>query len=66
MGIVVHSYCLMANHFHLQIQTPRANLKDAMQRLLSGYVVKFNLRHRRAGPLFQGRYVPFSAEKTNG
>ena len=23
---------------------------------LSGYAVRFNLRHRRAGPLFQGRY----------
>jgi putative transposase len=52
----VHAYCLMANHFHLQVETPRANLKDAMQRALSGYVVRFNLRHRRAGPLFQGRY----------
>jgi hypothetical protein len=46
----------MKNHFHLQVQTPRPNLKDAMQRLLSGYAVRFNLRHRRAGPLFQGRY----------
>jgi putative transposase len=27
-----------------------------MQRLLSGYVVRFNLRRQRAGPLFQGRY----------
>ena len=46
----------MQNHFHLQLQTLRANLKEAMQRSLSGYAVRFNLRHRRAGPLFQGRY----------
>jgi putative transposase len=52
----VHAYCLMTNHFHLQLETPRANLKDTMQRALSGYVVRFNLRHHRAGPLFQGRY----------
>jgi REP element-mobilizing transposase RayT len=55
-GVAVHAYCLMENHFHLQLQTPRANLKEAMQRLLSGYVVRFNLRHHRVGPLFQGRY----------
>src|SRR4051794_15386236 len=55
-GIIVHGYCLMENHFHIQVETPRPNLKEAMQRLLSGYVVRFNLRHRRAGPLFQGRY----------
>jgi len=55
-AVIVHGYCLLKNHFHLQVQTPVANLKDAMQRLLSGYAVRFNLRHRRAGPLFQGRY----------
>ena len=52
----VHAYCLMKNHFHLQVETPKPNLKEAMQRLLSGYVMRFNLRHRRSGPLFQGRY----------
>jgi REP element-mobilizing transposase RayT len=55
-AVLVHAYCLMQNHFHLQLQTLHANLKEAMQRLLSGYAVRFNLRHRRAGPLFQGRY----------
>jgi putative transposase len=55
-ALLVHAYCLMKNHFHLQVQTRQPNLKEAMQRLLSGYAVRFNLRHRRAGPLFQGRY----------
>jgi REP element-mobilizing transposase RayT len=55
-AVLVHAYCLMQNHFHLQLQTLQANLKEAMQRLLSGYAVRFNLRHRRAGPLFQDRY----------
>ena len=51
----VIAYCLMGNHFHLQVQTRQANLKQA-KRLLSGYAIRFNLWHRRAGPLFQGRY----------
>ena len=55
-GVEVHAYCLMENHFHLQLRTRRANLKAAMQRALSGYVVRFNRRYRRVGPLFQGRY----------
>ena len=55
-AVVIHAYCLMPNHFHLQLQTRRSNLKEAMQRLLGGYAMRFNLRHRHAGPLFQGRY----------
>src|SRR5947209_8446186 len=34
-----------------------------MQKLLSGYVVRFNLRHHRTGPLFQGRYRAILAEE---
>jgi hypothetical protein len=49
--VASHVDCLMKNHFHLQVETRQANLKEAMQRLLSGYAVRFNLRHRRAGPL---------------
>jgi putative transposase len=62
-AVIVHAYCLMQNHFLLQLQTPQPNLKEAMQRLLSGYAVRFNLRHRRAGPLFQGRYRAVLAGK---
>lgn len=34
----------------------RLRLADVMRRLLTGYAVVFNLRHRRAGHLFQNRY----------
>lgn len=29
-GVVVHAYCLMPNHYHLAVQTPRANLSQAL------------------------------------
>jgi len=29
-GVVVHVYCLMLNHYHLAVQTPRANLSQAL------------------------------------
>ena len=31
-------------------------MANLMRRLLTGYVVSFNKRHRRSGQLFQNRY----------
>jgi putative transposase len=50
------SYCLMTNHLHLLIETPRANLGVGMQRLHGDYALTFNLRHDLTGHVFQGRY----------
>ena len=55
-GVRVHAYVLMGNHYHLQLETPRANLSRAMQWLNLSYSVWFNRRHQRCGPLFQGRF----------
>lgn len=52
----VHAYVLMANHYHLLIQTPEANASQAMQWLNMSYSLWFNCRHNRVGPLFQGRF----------
>src|SRR4051794_9805401 len=50
------AYCLMPNHVHLIIETPRANLGAGMQRLHGQYATRFNRRHGRSGHLFQGPY----------
>jgi len=55
-GLRMHAYVLMDNHYHLLVETPRANLSPAMQWLQVSYTVWFNRRHRRAGHLFQGRF----------
>ena len=34
-GWQVHAYCLLRNHFHLVVETPRANLVAGMQWLLT-------------------------------
>jgi len=52
----IHAFCLMRNHFHLVIETPRANLVEGMKWLLGVYTKRFNLRHRLCGHLFAGRY----------
>lgn len=61
-GLRVHGWVLMDNHYHLQIETPEANLSRAIQWLNVSYAVWFNRRRGRAGPLFQGR---FRAELTD-
>ena len=55
-GWQVHAYCLMTNHFHLVMETPRANLVDGMKWLLGTYTMWFNRRHKLTGHLFAGRY----------
>ena len=54
--IRLYAYVLMSNHFHLLLETPRANLVAFMQQLNSSYCTYFNRRHRRSGHLFGGRY----------
>ena len=55
-GLVCHAYCLMGNHYHLLVETPRANLGEAMHRVNRGYVQQFNTTHECEGHLFERRY----------
>ena len=55
-GVEVHVYCLLGNHYHLLIQTPRANASPAVQWLNVSYSVWFNKKRRRSGHVFQGRF----------
>jgi REP-associated tyrosine transposase len=55
-GWQIHAYCLMDNHFHLVVETPRGNLSTGMQWFLGSYTQRFNRRHRLWGHLFGGRY----------
>ena len=56
-GFVVHAYCLMTNHVHLLVETPRANLAHGLQRLLAHYAREHNARVGRRGHLFERRYL---------
>ncbi len=51
-----YSWALMPNHAHLLLRTGQASLSTVMRRLLTGYAVSYNRRHRRHGHLFQNRY----------
>jgi len=52
----VYAWVLLPNHFHLLCKTGKMPLSANMRRLLTGYAVRFNLRHKRSGHLFQNRY----------
>jgi REP-associated tyrosine transposase len=49
-------WALIPNHAHLVLKTGNTSLSTVMRRLLTGYAVSYNRRHRRHGQLFQNRY----------
>lgn len=51
-----YAWALIPNHFHLLLKTGEAPIASVMRRLLTGYAVSFNHRHRRHGHVFQNRY----------
>jgi REP element-mobilizing transposase RayT len=55
-GAVFHGFCLLPNHYHLLVETPRGNLTRIVHRLNSGYTASVNTRRQRKGPLLQTRY----------
>ena len=59
----VFAWALMDNHFHLFLRTPHGDLSAGMHDLNSGYVTAFNRRHRRRGPLLQGRFKGLLVER---
>jgi len=52
----IYAWALLSNHFHLLCKTNKRPLSSNMRKLLTGYVVNFNMRHKRHGHLFQNRY----------
>jgi putative transposase len=53
---VIHAYCLMSNHYHLLIETPKANLGRIMRHVNGVYTQRYNCLNKTDGPLFKGRY----------
>jgi len=50
-------YCLNPNHFHLILkQRLDGGVSEFMHRLGSGYTQYFNIKHKRSGSLFQGKF----------
>jgi REP element-mobilizing transposase RayT len=53
---VIYAYCLMDNHYHIMLETPSGNLPQIMRHINGAYTTYFNVKRKRSGHLFQGRY----------
>ncbi len=54
--VMLLSFALMKNHYHLLIKTGKANLSEIMQEVNSKYAHHFNSLYMRNGHLFNDRY----------
>jgi len=61
--VVCYAYCLISNHYHLLIETPKSNLSLFMRQLNGIYTQSFNRCHRKVGHVFQGRYKSILVDK---
>jgi REP-associated tyrosine transposase len=56
---ICHAYCLMTTHYHLLLETKRADLSPGMRELNGLYARGFNDRYDRKGHVFGERYAAF-------
>lgn len=52
----IYAWSLMSNHAHIFLRSGAEGISSFMRRLLTGYAIAYNRRHRRYGHLFQNRY----------
>lgn len=53
----------MTNHYHLLLETPRANLARIMRHVNGVYAQRYNRLNRTDGPSFRGRYKAIVVQK---
>ena len=64
-ALEVHGYCLMSNHYHLLLCTPRGNLSRAMRHINGVYTQHYNYLRKTDGSLFRGRYKAINIEASS-
>lgn len=60
---ILYAYVLMPNHVHLLVEVGETPLSRLMQNLQFRYTRNFNIRYRKWGHLFQGRYKAILCQK---
>jgi putative transposase len=51
-----YAWSFLSNHAHFLLRSGPGGIAGLMRRLLTGYAVTYNRRHKRHGQLFQNRY----------
>lgn len=55
--VEIVAYCIMPTHFHLILkQVTSDGISKYLSKVLNSYTRYFNLRHKRIGPLWSGRF----------
>ena len=63
---LIHAYVLMTNHVHLLLTPGRQrSLPRMMQAMGRNYVQRLNVRYRRTGTLWEGRYKASLVQDSN-
>jgi putative transposase len=62
-GTKVLAWVLMNNHIHLLIFSGPRGISEFMRSLLTSYAIRYNLKYKRSGHLFQNRYKSIVCEE---
>lgn len=54
--VEMYAYCLMSNHVHLLLKEGTESLWMTIKRITISYLMWYNSKYERIGPLFQGRF----------
>ena len=60
--VEVYAYVLMDNYYYLLLKTNKPNISKSMQWFGTTYTRRYNVKHKRNGHLFQGRFKNFLIE----
>jgi putative transposase len=63
--VMLLSFALMKNHYHLLMKTEKANLSQVMHEINSKYAHRFNALYMRRGHLFNNRYKSYLIKDDN-
>lgn len=62
-GGLIHVYCLMSNHYHLLLETPKSILSQILHYIDGAYANYYKAKRKRRVHLFYGRYKAILVEK---
>lgn len=63
MRVEILSFCLMPTHFHFLLkQEKEEGIYNFIRQFTDSYTRYFNIRHKRRGPLFEGRFKAIKVE----
>ena len=56
LEVVIYSYCIMNNHFHMLMQCPMEDLSKFFHLAVGAYAIYYNKTKDRSGHVFDNRY----------